>query len=308
MMQMMKSKTKKSSHTIYVRLLCLIITLAMGVLTFCSCSSNVTSNQSSFANNQNLVVHYLDVGQGDSIFVELPNSQTMLIDAGIKNEGEGIKNYISSLGYSSIDYLVATHPHADHIGSMAYVVENMNIGSIYMPKVSTTTKTYEKLLTAISDKNLKIKSAHSGMSILNKDNLNVDILGPVTIDEDELNNCSVIIKIKYQNNKFLFIGDAEKDELSSVASDVSADVLKVGHHGSRTSTTKDFLERVNPKIAVISVGKDNDYGHPHKKTINLLNEFDIETYRTDKDGTVTITSDETSIDTQTNGPSIEREN
>lgn len=304
---MMKNKTTNFSRNFNTRLLCLIITLALGVFAFCSCSTNININQNSSANNENLVVHYLDVGQGDSIFVELPNSQTMLIDAGIRNEGEGIKDYIASLGYSAIDYLVATHPHADHIGSMAYVVENMDIKSIYMPKVSTTTKTYEKLLTAISDKNLKIKSAHSGMNILDEDDLNVDILGPVTIDEEELNNCSVIIKIKFKDDKFLFIGDAEKEELSSITSDVSADVLKVGHHGSRTSTTKDFLERVNPQIAVISVGKDNDYGHPHKNTLNLLNKFDIETYRTDKNGTITITSDGSSLNIQTNGPSIERE-
>lgn len=271
----------------------------------CACSSFPYNKvDTSTPHNDNLIVHYLDVGQGDSVFVELPNSQTMLIDAGVKGLGEDIKSYINNLGYLKIDYMIATHPHADHIGSMQYIVENMEIGHIYMPDVSTTTKTFENLLTAISDKSMKIKSAESGMNIINENNLSIEILGPVNIDEVNLNNCSVILKIIYRNNSFLFTGDAEKDELSSVSDDLSANVLKAGHHGSYTSTTKNFLERVNPQIAVISLGRNNEYGHPHKKTIELLNEFEIETYRTDEEGTIIITSDGYNITTQTVGQSI----
>ncbi len=295
---------KKSKHNC---LIIIILSVLSCAIFLCSCSFGFNFTDSNTKAENELVVHYLDVGQGDSIFIELPNSQTMLIDAGVSGLGEGIVSYINDCGYSKINYLVATHPHADHIGSMAYVVKNIDVGEIYMPKVSTTTRTYEKLLTAISDKGLKIKSAHSGMSIADESDFSIDVLGPVTIDEDSLNNCSVLLKITHHNNKFLFIGDAEKQELSTINADLSADVLKVGHHGSRTSTTEDLLERVDPSIAVISLGKDNDYGHPHKSTINLLNEFDVTTYRTDEDGTIIVTSDGSDITTQTGGKSIERE-
>jgi competence protein ComEC len=289
-----------------------LLIASMCVLTLCSCTFNINFDdglESSFVpsdDSTDLVVHYLDVGQGDSIFIELPNSQSMLIDAGVSGEGESIESYINDSGYSKIDYLVATHPHADHIGSMTYIVKNIDIGSIYMPKVSTTTKTYEKLLTAISDKGYKVKSATAGMTIVEDSGFSVDILGPEEVDEDDMNNSSIIIKITYGSKSFLFIGDAETEELNTITSDMSADVLKVGHHGSRTSTTEKFLQEVNPEYAVISCGKDNDYGHPHSEVIALLNQFDITYYRTDTQGTIIISSDGSSIDIQTNATSIER--
>lgn len=285
---------KKSKLNIIVKLLILIVVL-LTTLSACSADfflENYSDNTAvSSEGNSDVSVHFLDIGQGDSIFVELPNGECMLIDAGVANKGEFIESYISESGYNKIDYLVATHPHADHIGSMAYIVSNMDIGQVYMPNVSTTTKTYEKLLEAIQQKGLKIKSAKAGMNIVEESDLRVDILAPVKIDEDELNNCSIIIKITYGYDSYLFIGDAEKEELDTVSSDMSADVLKVGHHGSRTSTTEKFLEQVNPKYAVISCGADNDYGHPHKETIDLLKMLDVKYYRTDIEGTITITSD-----------------
>lgn len=285
---------KKSKLNIIVKLLILIVAL-LTTLSACSLeelfddySGKSTVNT---ANVSDIAVHFLDIGQGDSIFVELPNGECMLIDAGIANKGEFIESYISEAGFDKIDYLVATHPHADHIGSMAYVVSNMDIGQVYMPNVSTTIKTYENLLEAIQKKGLKIKSAKAGMNIVEESDLSVDILAPVKIDEDELNNCSIIIKITYGYDSYLLIGDAEREELDTVSIDMSADVLKVGHHGSRTSTTEKFLEQVNPKYAVISCGADNDYGHPHKETVDLLEKFDVEYYRTDIQGTITVTSD-----------------
>ena len=163
-------------------------------LALCSCSININVNGSDSESKTTvseigtLSVHYLDVGQGDSIFIELPNQKCMLIDAGENMYGKSITEYINNLGYTNIDYLVATHPHADHIGSMAYVVKHNNIGEIYMPKVTTTTKTYENLLTAIADKGLKVKSAKAGMNIIDDNDFSINILAPVTIDEDNLNN------------------------------------------------------------------------------------------------------------------------
>ena len=282
-------------------------------LALCSCSVNINVNSSSLGNKSTtpasgtLSVHYLDVGQGDSIFIELPNKKCMLIDAGENMYGKSITEYITNLGYSKIDYLVATHPHADHIGSMAYVVKHNDIGEIYMPKVATTTKTYEKLLTAISDKGLKVKSAKAGMNIVDDGDFSIDILAPVTIEEDDLNNCSIILKMNYKGDSFLFLGDAEKKELETVSADMSAEVLKVGHHGSRTSTTKALLEEVNPKYAVISLGKDNSYGHPHKSTLKLLDEFGVETYRTDQDGTIVISTEGSGVTIKTGQTSMERD-
>lgn len=284
----------KSKLNIFIKV---VLLFAVCTITLCACSVEnlfdyyLNENYAGSVYDDNISAHFIDVGQGDSIFIELPNHECMLIDAGIANKSEYIENYIISTGYDTIDYLIATHPHADHIGSMDYIVSNMDIGSIYMPKVSTTTKTYERLLEAVQEKGMKIKSARAGMSIVDEEDLNVDILAPVEIDEGELNNCSIIIKITYESDSYLFIGDAEKEELSTVTADMSADVLKVGHHGSRTSTTEEFLEEVNPEYAVISCGIDNDYGHPHEEAVSLLNEFNVEYYRTDLQGTIKITSD-----------------
>lgn len=261
----------------------------LSVFLFCSCSIELSDIYYS-SDTDALTVSFIDVGQGDSIFVQLPNSQTMLIDAGVSGVGEKITNYIERTGCDKIDYLIATHPHTDHIGSMKYVVEHMNIGKIYMTDALTDTRTFEKLLMAVDEQGYRLTRAEAGKTIVDDDGLSVKILGPAEIDEDNLNNCSVIIKITYGSDDYLFTGDAEKSELESITSDVSADVLKVGHHGSSTSTYEEFLEMVNPDYAVISCGADNDYGHPHKETLNLLNEFGVDYYRTDLQGTVVITS------------------
>lgn len=283
-----------------------VIIILITALCACSLNFDIDSPQQISKNEGELKVHYLDVGQGDSIFIELPNSQSMLIDAGVSSEGESIQQYINDSGYQNIDYLIATHPHADHIGSMDYIVSNMDIGSIYMPKVSTNTKTFERLLQAISDKGYKVNSAYAGMTILNEDDLLIKVLAPAEIDPDSLNDCSIVMMITYNNNKFLFTGDAEKAELNTITDDISADVLKVGHHGSKTSTTKAFLQAVNPQYAVISCGKDNDYKHPHKSTVKLLEKQGVTYFRTDLQGTIVITSDGNKISVDTNATSIER--
>lgn len=289
-----------------------IILSAFMLFAMCSCSfENIIDFENSdgyFGSDfsPELTVHFLDVGQGDSIFIELPNDETMLIDSGENYHGEGIINYIQNSGYSKIDYLVATHPHSDHIGSMSYIVRHFDIGSMYMPKVSANTKTYENLLDSVLDKGLKVKNGKSGVNIVQTEDFSADIIAPVTIDENELNNSSIMIKLVYDNVSFLFTGDAEKEEISTLTSDITADVLKVGHHGSRTSTTDDFLEAVSPQIAVISCGEDNDYGHPHDSTLSLLENFGCEVYRTDEDKTVIVGTDGETIKVKTGGTTIER--
>ena len=285
------------------------LSLLFSLLLLCSCSVNINLNSDDtekLSQKDTLNVHFLDVGQGDSIFIELPDEKTMLIDAGENYHGEGIINYIDDCGYSKIDYLVATHPHADHIGSMGYIVRNMDIGSVYMPKAAANTKTYENLLESISDKGLKITSAKAGLTIAEESDYIINVVAPVTIDESDLNNSSAVIKLTYKNNSFLFTGDAEKKELETITDDISADVLKVGHHGSNTSTTEEFLYEVRPKYAVISVGEGNEYGHPHKETLRLLEEFNCELYRTDIDKTVVFSSDGNIISVKSGEQSIKK--
>lgn len=298
----------KQNHSIKIRLLA-VISVLISLVLLCSCSFDVNfkpDEPEKTTTKNALNVHFLDVGQGDSIFIELPDEKTMLIDAGENYHGEGIINYIGDCGYSKIDYLVATHPHADHIGSMGYIVRNMDIGSVYMPKAAANTKTYENLLESISKKGLKVTSAKTGLTIAEGSDYTINVVAPVTIDEDNLNNSSAVIKLSYKDNSFLFTGDAEKKELETITDDISADVLKVGHHGSNTSTTEEFLKAVNPTYAVISVGKGNDYGHPHKETLKLLEKFNCEVYRTDKDKTVVFSSDGKTLSVKSGEQSIKK--
>lgn len=242
-----------------------------------------------------LTVHFLNVGQGDSEFIELPDGKTMLIDAGESEYADAIVSYIKGLGYKKIDYLVATHPHADHIGGMVKVVQSFSIGSVYMPYAATTTQTYSSLLTAIKSAGLTITTAKSGVNIFNSDGLTADIIAPVGTNYDDLNNYSAVIKLSYKNNCFLFMGDAEELSEKEITTSVKADVLKVGHHGSDSSTGQTFLNKVAPKYAVISVGAGNDYGHPAQTTLDKLSGIRATIYRTDKNGTVIIKSNGTDI-------------
>jgi len=242
-----------------------------------SASSKASNAQTVFSGS--LKVHFLDVGQGDSIFIELPNEETMLIDAGNSADGNKIISYIKNKGYSTINYMVATHPHADHIGGMTTVVQGLDIKSIYMPKATHTTKTYEDLLTTIQNKGLKIKTAKAGVNIINSSDLKLDIVAPNSDSYENLNDYSAVLKLSYKEKSFLFTGDAESTSLNEIKSNIKADVLKVGHHGSSTSTSYTFLSKVSPKYAVISVGKGNSYGHPTSDTLNKLKSAGIQVYR-----------------------------
>ena len=281
----------------------IIVLLLLGVS---SCKLNVPESQANpvdksefVASEDEIIAHFIDVGQGDANFIELPNGDTMLIDAGISSSGEVIVEYIEDLGYTDIDYVVATHPHADHIGGMAEVIEAFDIGAIYMPKALSTSKTYENLLETIDEKELKIYTARSGVSVLEEDDLEIFMLAPVQETYSNLNNYSIVLKITYGDTSFLYTGDAETESLEEITGDLHADVLKVGHHGSDTSTTKDFLDQVSPSYAIISVGEGNSYGHPSRTTLNLLESIHAKIYRTDLNGTIVVRSDGVNITVDT---------
>lgn len=237
-------------------------------------------------------VNFIDVGQGDSILVQLPDGQNMLVDAGTRDAGITVINYLKKAGVKKIDYLVATHPHEDHIGGMAAVIRGFDIGMIYMPKATHTTKTYIDLLETIQSKGLKITAVEAGIKIIDSGGLSVLVLAPNSASYKDLNNYSAVIKITYGKIGFLLTGDAlaqSEKEMLAKGINLKADVLKVGHHGSYSSTDQGFLDAVNPKYAVISVGAGNDYGYPHDAVLRRLS--GIQLYRADLDGNVVFTTD-----------------
>jgi len=253
-----------------------------------------SSNTNTSSISGKLTVSFINVGQGDSIFIQTPSGKTMLIDAGMPEMGERVIDYIKSRGVNKIDILVGTHPHADHIGGIPAVIENFQIGKFYMPKVTTTTKTFEDVLRAAKAKGLSINVAKAGLTLDLGEGIKAEMIAPNSAYYDDLNNYSAVIKITYKNTAFLFTGDAEKEseqEMLNRGYDLKADVLKVGHHGSSSTTTWAFLKAVSPKYAVISVGKGNDYGHPHKETMEKLKSLGITVYRTDECGTIVAVSD-----------------
>jgi len=256
---------------------------------------------------QKLKIHFLDVGQADSILIELPNKKNILIDAGNNADSEYISSYINTLGIKQFDLVIGTHPHEDHIGSLDTIINNYTVKQIIMPKVPANTKTFEDVLTSIAAKNLKITAPIPEQTYI-YDNAKLTILAPNSTEYADVNNYSVVTKLEYGENSFLFTGDAEnisENEILLKKFDIKADLLKVGHHGSNSSTTSEFLKAVNPTHAVISCGKDNKYGHPNTETIDILNSNNIGVYRTDEVGAIIATSDGKNITIDKNKSTIQ---
>ncbi|WP_058486773.1 ComEC/Rec2 family competence protein [Defluviitalea phaphyphila] len=248
--------------------------------------------ESTYTNSSILKVHFIDVGQADSILID-QNGKYMLIDAGNNADSDLIIDYLKKQGVKKLEYVVGTHPHEDHIGSLDTVINTFEIGKVLMPKVTNTTKTFEDVINAIKDKGLKITTPKVG------DKYTLDegewiILAPNKDEYEDFNNYSIVIKYVFGNHSFLFTGDAEKEseeEMLLNNIELKSDVLKIGHHGSNTSTTDEFLEAVNPSYGIICVGQDNKYKHPHEETIDKLIKNNVEILRTDKNGTIIFTSD-----------------
>lgn len=260
------------------------------IILLAGCSSVSHTGTSVLASE--LVVHYLDVGQGDSEILQC-NNQTMLIDAGTNDSTKTLIQDIKDLGITRFDIVVATHPHEDHIGGMDAVIKQFDIGTVYMPDVITNTVTFSDLLKALQNKNLKPVHPQPG-TVFNLGNAQCTVLAPNSATYTDLNNYSIVIRVVFGSNSFLFTGDAQtqsETEMLAKNYNLKADVLKVGHHGSDTATSPAFLAAVNPKYAVIEVGAGNDYGHPHAVTLQKLAAAGVTVYRTDLNGIITITSD-----------------
>ena len=260
--------------------------------------------QNNNVNSQNkMIVHYIDVGQGDCILIQV-NNKNLLIDSGPSSNRKDLLDYLENLNIKKLDYIIATHPHEDHIGNMDTIIKRYNIGSFYSPKVITSSNTFESMISALVDKNLKISVLKKGVKGIDLGkNVEIQVFSPLeNISSDNLNDYSPIIKITFVNNSFLFTGDAEVSTENIVLSqnnNLNCDILKVGHHGSSTSTSEDFLISANPALAIISVGKNNTYGHPTTETLSLLNSYNIRTLRTDINGTIIAISDGKNINIST---------
>lgn len=256
------------------------------------------------ATDGDLEVIYVDVGQADCTYIKQGN-YSMLIDAGNNSDGKLLVEYFKSIGVERFDYVVGTHPHEDHIGGLDDIISNFDIGTIYMPKVGTTTKTFEDILDAVKMKNLKIATPSIGDTFpLGKSKLEVV---SIKNEASDLNDTSIVLHLNYGEVSYLFMGDASKKiEKEILDKDIASDVIKVGHHGSEYSTDLEFLKKVNPKYAIISVGESNIYDHPKLETLEKLEGLNIEIYRTDELGSITTITDGKNIKfsyekTNTNG-------
>ena len=236
-----------------------------------------------------LNILFLDVGQADCELI-IVNGKTMLIDAGNKSDGELIVSAIKCLGIEKLNYVIGTHVHEDHIGGMSYIVDAFDIDRFYLPyNTTSTTNYYEKLLTSLTNKNMSIEQANIG-DLFDLGNAKCEIMAVRNDEPENINEESIVLEITYGTQKYLFMGDAEtSNEKSRTWNDV--DVLKVGHHGSNTSSSENFLRQVLPEIAVISAGEGNSYGLPKDKILDRFEKIGSKIYRTDKDGTIQIVSD-----------------
>ncbi len=249
-----------------------------------------------------LQVHMIDVGQADSFLVRIPDGKAVkniLIDAGCPNNTnpDTITDYLSACGIKELELLILTHPHYDHIGSAKKVLEGVTVRNVMIPDCDYSSATWTKVLETIEKQDINVIFSDVGKT-LDIGEASLKILAPSDdmLSGKEANDYSIVTKLTYGDTSFMFTGDAESDSEAEILgtfskSELKCNVLKVGHHGSRTSSSQEFLDAVNPDIALISCGKDNDYGHPHDETMEKLNAMGINVFRTDEMGSVVLVSD-----------------
>lgn len=237
---------------------------------------------------EDLHVYFLDVGQADSILIENLDGYA-LIDAGNNSDGKKLVGYFKNMGISEFKHVIATHAHEDHIGGMDDIINNFKIDNFYIPEYLTTSKTFEDVLDALEAKEVEITIPRVG-EVFYVNDAKIEVIH-VEANPADINDSSIVLRLIYGANSILFMGDAStKIERQLLERNISSDVLKLGHHGSRYSSMPEFLDVVNPTYAVISVGKDNKYNHPHQVTLDKLQNRNIKVYRTDEDGTIKLTS------------------
>lgn len=291
------SKRKKQNTKIKVieSIVAIVILLLVGIFGTENEISNQFNNKeaketvSQDSTNSNLEVYFIDVGQADSILVK-NNDETMLIDAGNNEDGKDVVDFIKEKGISKLNYVIGTHPHEDHIGGLDDIINSdLEIQNILMPKIQTNTKTFEDVLDAISNKGLMIIAPKKG-DAFKIGEANCEVMTDSIINEKNLNLSSIVIRLQFGNNSILFMGDSEIEN-EETRNWPKTDVLKVGHHGSLTSTSENFLNQVRPSYAIIMVGRDNNYKLPKEEIIDKLNKMGTKIHRTDEEGTIEMIMD-----------------
>lgn len=279
------------------KILKIIAAVCLSALLLSSCSTvdsdyffgGETTENEEFYVSDNLTVRFLDVGQADSVLVTC-GSSSMLIDGGNVADGGFVADWVTS-STEKLDYVVNTHPHEDHCGGLADVVESVEVENAVISPETADSKCYNNFISELKEKNVNTFTAEPGMEFSVGDAV-CTVIGPIDSSSSDLNNASVIIRMEYAGKVFLFMGDAESEEERSVIQagyDVDCDVLKAGHHGSSTSSSYIFLREAMPDCVVISVGANNSYGHPDKNTLSRFEDAGAAVYRTDINGTVTVT-------------------
>ncbi len=259
-----------------------------------SLNPNRQADSTVVSDGHKLLVSYINVGQADSILVQIPDGKNVLIDAGNEANSSTVINYLKSHKVEKLDYAVFTHPDEEHIGGAASVIKSFDIGQVVMPLKEANVPAYQNLVTALNSKQITPIEATAGLTLDFGSETSAMLVAPQKLDYDDINSYSAVLRLVFGYTSFLFTGDAsaqsEQDILTS-GWNVKADVLKVSSHGADSATTPEFLAKVNPKYAVISVGKGNDYGNPAQNTLSALTKAGIQIFRTDQDGTIVVESD-----------------
>lgn len=252
---------------------------------------SIPSSMQAEAAAPSIKVHFIDVGQGDAIYIKAPNGEDILIDAGNKGKGKTVVNYLKKLKVKDIEIMIASHPDADNIGGLPEVMNSIKVKSLYAPKSTNTTAAYKNFVNTAKKKRLTIKNAKVGLKLPVK-GVTAQFVGPVkSYGKTARNNWSAVLHITYKRNTFLFTGDAqvkaEKDMIKAKKK-LRADILKVSTQGSKNATSATFVNVVKPKYAIISVGK-NGYDHPNSQTVRTLTKAKAKIYQTNKNKTIVVT-------------------
>ena len=302
----MATKRRRRKKSPVVILFTLILVIISGIYAACEgiidipgITDETTEAKSQIENSApvpedgEVLFHFIDVGQGDAILITSAEGN-MLVDTSVQSARDELVAYLEAAGVHTIDYLVLTHPDADHIGNADYIIENYDVKNILLPDFAATTKTYERMLTAMENSEANVICPEPGYTF-SIGALQNTVIAP-NDDYKDANEVSIVIKSVYGETSVMLTGDAEVESEEDIvkvwsAESLKCDILKVGHHGSTSSTTDDFLAAVDPEIAVISCGEGNTYGHPHVETIDKLNAKGVEIYRTDLLGNIVFKTD-----------------
>ena len=286
-----------------VKLLALVIALVYVAFTALYDKNGRENDQAAFLQKDGLfAAYFIDVGQGDATLLVAPNGESMLIDCGPTENADYLVKYMNDVGVQTLDYLILTHPHEDHYGGAGAVIENFPVENFLIQGDSTEMYPYDRFIYMVTHNRFDTETAVIGAYIDDKftfaDTAEFRIFAPEKADPDDANESSLALKLVYGETSFLFTGDAEKGSENAMLADgynLKADVFSAGHHGSATSNSDGFIAAVSPTYAVVSCGKNNSYGHPHKKTLATFEKYGVTVLRTDESGDIVLLSDGKSV-------------